>query len=108
MIYLRNTTESQVVFVPKNGPVPVGDLVFKAVSTIDLDEKVNQAVTDLQTSEMYFNIAVSLPGDVPDGEYAYSICMGDSVLSSGLLVIGENTYPSEYDKDITYEQYSSE
>jgi hypothetical protein len=86
----------------------VGDLVFKAVSTIDLDEKVNQAVTDLQTSEMYFNIAVSLPGDVPDGEYAYSICMGDSVLSSGLLVIGENTYPSEYDKDITYEQYSSE
>lgn len=108
MIYLQNTTESQVMFVPKNGAVPGGDLLFKAKSTIDLVVEVSQAVTDLQTSDLYFNIAVTLPAGLPDGEYEYTILAGDVPVSTGLLVIGENSHPTEYNKEIQYEQYETE
>lgn len=108
MIYLQNTTDSQVLFVPKNGAVPSGDLVFKAKSTIDLAVEVNQGVIDLQTSNLYFRIAVTLPDGLPDGEYEYSILAGETLVASGLLVIGENSHPSEYNKEIQYEQYETE
>ena len=108
MIYLQNITDSQVVFVPKNGAVPSGDLVFKAKSTIDLAVEVSQGVIDLQTSDLYFRIAVTLPDGLPNGEYGYSLQVGDEILSSGLLVIGENSHPSEYNKEIQYEQYETE
>lgn len=108
MIYLQNKSESQVLFIPKDCAVPRGDLVFKAKSTIDLDVKINQVVTDLQTTDLYFNLAISLPADLPDGEYEYALMVGKVILSSGLLVIGENSKPSEYNKEIEYEQYETE
>ena len=108
MIYLQNKTESQVMFVPKNGAVPSGDLVFKAKSTIDLVEEISQVVTDLRTSDLFFNLAVTLPAGLPNGEYEYTLMVGDIILSSGLLVIGENFSPSEYNKEIEYEQYETE
>lgn len=108
MIYLQNTTESQVLFVPKDCTFPGGDLVFMAKSTIDLDVKINQEVADLQTSDLYFNLAITLPANLPDGEYEYSLMNGETILSSGLLVIGENSHPSEYNKEIQYEQYETE
>ena len=108
MIYLRNTTESQVLFIPRNGVTPQGDLVFNAKSTIDLEEKINQVVTDLQTSDLYFNLAIALPAGLPDGEYEYTLLCGQIPVSSGLLVIGDYTKPSEYNKEIQYEQYETE
>ena len=58
MIYLQNTTESQVMFIPKNGMTPQGDLVFKAKSTIDLEVKINQVVTDLNTRHIFESFMV--------------------------------------------------
>lgn len=108
MIYLQNTTESQVMFIPRSDAVPQGDLVFKARNTIDLEVEINEAVTDLQTSDLYFNLAITLPADLPNGEYEYTLAVGEIRLSTGLLVIGENSHPSEYNKEITYEQYETE
>jgi len=108
MIYLQNTTESQVMFIPRNGVTPQGDLVFKAKSTIDLEVEINQVLTDLQTSDLYFNLEITLNAGLPDGEYEYSLSAGEILVSSGLLVIGENSIPSEYKKEITYEQYETE
>ena len=108
MIYLQNITESQVMFIPRTGMTPQGDLVFKAKSTIDLEVEINQVVTDLQTSDLYFNLAVTLNAGLPDGEYEYSLLAGEILVSSGLLVIGENGKTSEYNKVITYEQYETE
>ena len=108
MIYLQNTTESQVMFVPRSDAVPQGDLVFKARNTIDLEAEINEVVTDLQTSDLYFNLAISLPADLPNGEYEYTLAVREISLSTGLLVIGENSHPSEYNKEITYEQYETE
>lgn len=108
MIYLQNTSESQVMFIPRNGSTPSGDLVFKAKSTIDLSEGINQVVIDLQTSDLYYNLGISLPADLPNGEYEYTLTSGEIVLSQGLLVIGDNFHPSEYNKEISYEQYETE
>ena len=108
MIYLRNTDESQVMFVPKGGTIPQGDLVFKAKSTIDLALEINEAVTDLRTSDLYFNLAITLPAGVPCGEYEYTLLAGIIQVSTGLLVIGENAQPRQYEKEITYEQYETE
>ena len=108
MVYLQNTTESQVMFIPRNGVTPQGDLVFKAKSTIDLAVEIDQVVTDLQTSDLYFKLAVTLQAGLPDGEYEYSLTAGEILVSSGLLVIGEKSRPSEFDKGITYEQYETE
>lgn len=108
MIYLQNITDPQEVFVPKDGAASGGDLVFRAKSTIDLDTKIDQPVTDLQTSALYFNIEVTIPEGLPDGEYEYTLLSGGIPVSSGLLVIGENFGAEQYEKDIKYEQYETE
>lgn len=96
------------MFIPRTGITPQGDLVFKAKSTIDLEVEIKQVVTDLQTSDLYFNLAVILPAGLPDGEYEYTLLAGDVPVSTGLLVIGDYTKPNEYNKVITYEQYETE
>lgn len=108
MIYLQNTTDPQVVFVPRNVETPEGSIVFRAKSTIDLAVEVDMVVTDLRTSDLYYNIAVALPEGIPDGEYEYTLSVGDNILSSGMMMVGEASDPSEYNKDITYEQYETE
>ena len=107
MIYLQNTTESQSLYVPKNGAVPDGKLVFQAKSTIDLEMEVAQEVTDLKTSDLYFIFSVTLPAGLPDGEYEYFLGVGAKRMATGLLVIGESPESSEYNKEITYEQYET-
>ena len=109
MIYLRNTQEAQVVYVPRSeGSRPSGDLVFKAKNTINLEEEVDVHVTDLQTSDLYYNLAIELPAGLPDGEYEYTLSSEGDTLSTGLLVVGDYSKPNEYDKNITYEQYETE
>lgn len=108
MIYLHNTTEPQVIYVPRNMETPQGDIVFRAKSTIDLAVEVEMVVINLETSALYYNIAVTLPAGVPDGEYEYSLSVGDTIIASGLLAIGGYSDPSQYNKDITYEQYETE
>ena len=108
MIYLQNTTESQVLFVPRNGAEASGELTLKARNTIDLEVEINQVVTDLQTSDLYFNLSIALPAGCPDGEYEYALMDGNIVLSTGILVLESAEARTEYDKDIVYEQYKAE
>lgn len=111
MIYLQNTTESQVLYIPKTLGVPVGDhvhYVFKAESNIDNALLINIAVRPLQTTDLYLVFNVELDADLPNGEYNYVLLLGAETISSGLLVIGDYTKPSEYNKEIIYEQYETE
>ena len=107
MIYLQNTNESQVLFVPKNGAEASGELTLKMRNTIDQDFIID-GVLDLKTSDLYFNLSITLPEDCPDGEYEYALMDGNIVLSTGILVLESAEARTEYDKDIVYEQYRAE
>lgn len=110
MIYLENTQEAQEVYIPRNnGETPQGgDLVFKAKNTINLDVEIDMYVSDLRVSDLYYFLAVILPEEVTDGEYEYTLSFEDTILSTGLLVVGDYTKPDQYEKDVTYEQYETE
>lgn len=109
MIYLQNTQEAQEILIPRSkAEIPDGDLVFKARNTINLTEEIDLYVSDLLVSDLYYFLAVILPGKVTDGEYEYTLSYEDSVLSTGILVVGDYAKPSQYEKEIQYEQYETE
>lgn len=54
-----------------------------------------------------YEIGISLPEDIVDGEYNYTLTDGGNVLGSGLLQIGEYTAPkTEYNKKETIKVYN--
>ena len=107
MIYLKNTRESQVLFVPRNGAEASGELTLKARNTLDQDFIIDR-VLDLRTSDLYFNLSITLPEDCPDGEYEYALMDDNIVLSTGILVLQSADAQTEYEKDIVYEKYRAE
>lgn len=108
MIYLTNTTDAQPVFVPRDTAICGGTLTFRATSTVELSRVLDCTVLDLRSTRIYYSIAVALPEGATPGEYEYVLKDGDSVVSTGVLVVGEYTVDvaGEYDKTINYEQYN--
>lgn len=108
MIYLQNIPTAQAVFIPKNGPIPSGELTFKAFSTIDREIEIDAQVIDVSQAGLYLHLAVAIQGDIPNGEYEYTLTGDGDILSTGLLIVGEGFGPDQYEKVITYEQYEAE
>ena len=107
MIYLKNISDAQILMIPRNGGIVTGEMSLVMRNTTDLQE-TTLSVTDLNTSGLYFNLAVSLPGGLADGEYQYSLKDGNIQLSCGLLYVGDLQSPSQHETTITYKQYESE
>lgn len=109
MLYLTNTTDAQVVFLPRVATIRDGaTLTFTAKSTVGLDTPVSVRSLDLGDHRVYLSLAISLPEDLTPGEYEYNLAVDGTSVSTGLLVIGEYTsdITGQYDKTITYEQYN--
>lgn len=107
MIYLKNISDAQILMIPRNGEIVTGEMALVMRNTTDQQE-TTLSVTDLNTSGLYFNIAVALPGGLADGEYQYSLKNGDIQVSCGLLYVGDMQSPSQHETTITYKQYESE
>lgn len=107
MIYLKNISDAQILMIPRNGGIVTGEMSLVMRNTTDLQE-TTLSVTDLNTSGLYFNLAVSLPGGLADGEYQYSLKNGNIQVSCGLLYVGNLQSPSQHETTITYKQYESE
>lgn len=107
MIYLKNISDAQILMIPRNGGIVTGEMTLVMRNTTDLQE-TTLSVTDLNTSGLYFNLAVALPGGLADGEYQYSLKDGNIQLSCGLLYVGDLQSPSQHETTITYKQYESE
>lgn len=107
MIYLKNISDAQVLMIPRNGGIVTGEMALVMRNTTDLQE-TTLSVTDLNTSGLYFNLAVALPGGLADGEYQYSLKIGNIQVSCGLLYVGDLQSPSQHETTITYKQYESE
>ena len=107
MIYLKNISDAQVFMIPRNGGIMTGEMTLVMRNTTDLQE-TTLSVTDLNTSGIYFNLAVALPGGLADGEYQYSLKDENIQVSCGLLYVGDLQSPSQHETTITYKQYESE
>ena len=107
MIYLKNISDAQILMIPRNGSIVTGEMSLVMRNTTDQKE-TTLSVTDLNTSGLYFNLAVSLPGGLADGEYQYSLKNGDIQVSCGILYVGNLQSPSQHETTITYKQYESE
>ena len=107
MIYLKNISDAQILMIPRNGGIVTGGMTLVMRNTTDLHE-ITLSVTDLNTSGLYFNLAVALPGGLADGEYQYSLKNGNIQVSCGLLYVGDLQSPSQHETTITYKQYESE
>ena len=107
MIYLKNISDAQILMIPRNGGIVTGEMSLVMRNTTDLQE-TTLSVTDLNTSGLYFNLAVSLPGGLADGECQYSLKNGNIQVSCGLLYVGDLQSPSQHETTITYKQYESE
>ena len=107
MIYLKNISDAQILMIPRNGGIVTGEMTLLMRNTTDLQE-TTLSVTDLNTSGLYFNLAVALPGGLADGEYQYSLKNGDIQVSCGILYVGDLQSPSQHETTITYKQYESE
>ena len=107
MIYLKNISNAQILMIPRNGEIVTGEMALVMRNTTDLQE-TTLSVTDLNTSGLYFNIAVALPGGLADGEYQYSLKNGDIQVSCGILYVGDLQSPRQHETTITYKQYESE
>ena len=107
MIYLKNISDAQILMIPRNGGIVTGEMTLVMRNTTDLQE-TTLSVTDLNTSGLYFNLAVALPGGLADGEYQYSLKNGDIQVSCGILYVGNLQSPSQHETTITYKQYESE
>lgn len=107
MVYLKNISDAQVLMIPRNGVDTARDLTLIVKSTIDLVQ-FSTSVHDLATSEHYFRFSVVVPQDAPNGEYHYQLMDENTMVSCGLLIIGDAQNPYQYEKSITYQQYESE
>ena len=107
MIYLKNIPDAQILMIPRNGGIVTGEMSLVMRNTTDQQE-TTLSMTDLNTSGLYFNLAVALPEGIADGEYQYTLKDGNIQVSCGLLYIGDLQSPSQYERTITYQQYESE
>lgn len=107
MIYLTNISDAQILMIPKNGGIVAGEMSLVLRNTTDQQE-TTLSVTDMNTSGLYFHLAVALPEGLADGEYQYTLKDGNIQVSCGLLYIGDLQSSSQYERTITYQQYESE
>ena len=94
-----------MMYVPKDGRNAIGDVFFKAFSTINQFGFSFDAAEE-NSSLLYHKVLVELKEDIPSGEYEYTLSDGVGVLSTGLLVIGEIDSHVEYVIEKEYEQYT--
>lgn len=104
MIYLDNITDAQSLLIPRNGESVSGEMELHLTSTIE-KKGFEVDVTDMNTSVLYFNLAIILPESLPGGEYEYQLRKDGKVLSNGLLYLGNFSHPHENNIEITYKEY---
>lgn len=131
MLYLKNTTETQVVRIPASAPKAGGVVTLEMVNTInrgdplvfdfdqavylaDADGRLVHDADDLQVvvaaqgdaSRLYYVVNVELSEDVTEGEYEYTASVDGETVSCGLAIVGDPVAAvTSYDKPVQYEQY---
>jgi hypothetical protein len=104
MIYLKHTTDLQLLCVPKTERNALADVTLRIKCTSTCREVTIES-SEGNSSLLYYKMMIALPDDVVKGEYEYTLSDDMGVLSTGLMVIGDTIKMKEYNTTIEYEQY---
>ena len=90
MIYLRQTSDEQMVRIPCTGRAPVGAMRLKLTGTVTLSDIYDAEVTDDGGSGLYWTFRIALPESASRGEYKYMLTDNSGrTIGSGLAILGE-------------------
>lgn len=103
MIYLKNTAEEQMMYIPRLAE-RCSDNVLLTIQSSMTQQTYEFSLYDGNSSILYHKVMVSLP-NLSSGEYTYTLSDAVGELSSGVLVIGDLQNPIEYINETEYEQY---
>ena len=116
MLYIKNSTQSQVVSIPKHGKLPEGAALY-----LELHNEVNNTVIGValvDSSEARDAVAahIELPTELVPGEYTYHLVNSNvdqegtphnQVMATGLAMVGGYATPEDgYNNTIEYEKNS--
>lgn len=106
MLYLEQTTEPQIVKIPRNIlPNPGGDYGLTIENTLDRS-RITLTPTCVIPRALNYAVTVALPDVVPAGEYSYEFRQGLSVLAVGILTVGNYEHATtQYESATSYEQF---
>lgn len=109
MIYLEQSTEPQVVKIPRNLMLmPGGDYVLTLKNSLDRS-RVSMTPSCVTAGALNYTVTIALPDLLPAGEYSYELRQGAAVAAVGILTLGEYEYgTTQYEAGTTYEQYGNE
>lgn len=89
MIYLQNIHTPQAVFIPRNYSMRNAALTLELMPALG-SGAIRIEVIPTNTYTMYESFDVTLPENIKDGEYVYSLISDQGVtLSNGVLMIGD-------------------
>lgn len=105
MIYLKNTTESQTVYIPRNRGERTA-LRLTLFSQMDKRAIYDGAVENVGKHSLYFAVSFALQAKQSEGEYSYTLYSGKTAVAQGIAVIGDYERENpQYDRKREYEQY---
>ena len=108
MIYITNSTQSQVIYVPASEKKVEGAVTFTLKSTVNRNEPLTISVAQEGQSDIYYKFTLTLASTLEEGEYEYTLKQGNTTLDCGLAIVGSSSTNTEYNTVIQYEQYESE
>lgn len=109
MIYLRDITGAQDVYIPRNIRVYGADgWALELRNRTTGKRAVFSDLLDLEDKHLYVALRVDLAGkQIAKGEYFYTLRNGDTAVTSGILTVGETkTETKIYQEDRQMIQYN--
>lgn len=103
MIYLKRSADAQYICIPKTRNAS-GELMLTLRNKINNNAFFFTSV-DSNSSWLYHMVMILLSDNMPNGEYEYTLVDNKGLLSSGIMVVGDQENIVEYNNTIEYEQY---
>lgn len=105
MVYFKDTTRAQRVFIPRQTAGAAPALSVELTNTTSKDVTVMKAA-DLAISALFYCVEVSLPEGMRAGEYEYRVIIGGETMTTGLATVGKYRAGfTQFVKPIVYEQF---
>lgn len=109
MLYLKQTTTEQEVYIPRNYATPSVGAVVLTLNDVMGDGELAVNVTAMEMYDRAYKLAVKLSKKATEGEYEYTLRIGGEVVATGLAQVGDyKANIISYDEETDIEQYDEE